>query len=100
MYYVYVLKSMKNGTIYYGYTCNLRRRLRQHNAGKSMFTSKHLPLKLVYYEAFITKLDAILREKSIKHHGSNKHHLKRRIVRSLKSVPLVASKGNTYLKDL
>ncbi len=100
MYYVYVLKSLRNGTVYYGYTSDLKRRLAQHNRGESTFTSKHVPLKLIYYEAFTSKIDAQKREAGLKDHGANKCHLKKRIVHSLKSVPLVASNGNTFLKDL
>jgi len=52
MYYTYILKSSKSGILYYGYTENLKRRLIEHNSGKSAFTKGHLPWKLVWYCAF------------------------------------------------
>lgn len=52
MYYVYILKSSKSGKLYYGYTSDLKRRLVQHQQGKSIYTKGHLPIKLVFYAAF------------------------------------------------
>gem|GEM_PF-1562811 len=50
MWYVYVLRSQKNGKIYVGMSQDIDRRLAEHNSGKSKFTSGHLPWKLVYSE--------------------------------------------------
>lgn len=55
MYYVYVLKSSKSGKLYYGYTDNLKRRIREHKEGKSRYTKGNLPVKLVFYSAFEDK---------------------------------------------
>jgi predicted GIY-YIG superfamily endonuclease len=55
MFYVYILQSSKSGILYYGYTENLRRRLQEHNSGKTKFTKGHLPWKLVWYCAFENK---------------------------------------------
>ena len=66
MYYTYILQSEKNGSYYIGFTRQLQKRIRQHNSGKSKYTSKHTPYKLVYYEQFKTKEEAILREKFFK----------------------------------
>lgn len=52
MYYVYILKSSKSNILYYGYTTNLKRRIEEHNSGKSQFTKGHLPWNLVFYSAF------------------------------------------------
>jgi len=52
MYYVYILKSSKFGILYYGYTKDLRRRLDEHNSGKSQFSKGHIPWTLVWYCAF------------------------------------------------
>lgn len=86
MYYVYVLKSVRNATIYYGYTQDLRRRLWQHNHKKSVFTAKHGPFRLIYYEAYLSKVDAIKREMRLKEHGGAKHHLRKRIMHSNMSI--------------
>ena len=66
MYYTYVLQSEKDGSYYIGYTKQLQKRFRQHNAGKSTYTAKHRPFKLVYYEKFNLKEDAVEREKYFK----------------------------------
>ena len=52
MYYVYILKSLKSGVLYYGYTEDLRKRVREHNTGKSKFTKGLMPWRLVWYSAF------------------------------------------------
>ena len=58
MYYVYVLESLKDNKLYIGYTNDLKKRLEQHNTGKSFSTKGRRPFKLVYYEAYSTKEDA------------------------------------------
>ena len=66
MYYLYVLKSKKNGSFYIGSTKDLRKRFKQHNSGKSLFSKKFLPWELVYYEAYQKYKYAFRREKSFK----------------------------------
>ncbi len=58
MYYVYILKSQRNGKIYKGFTNDLKRRIKEHKIGKSIFTKQNGPWQLIYYEAFTNKLDA------------------------------------------
>jgi predicted GIY-YIG superfamily endonuclease len=53
VYYVYLLESGKvAGQRYVGLTSDLRRRLAEHNAGKSSYTSKFGPWRLATYVAF------------------------------------------------
>lgn len=53
MYYVYLLESeVSGGQRYIGLTTDLKRRLADHNAGKSSHTSKYTPWRLVTYVAF------------------------------------------------
>lgn len=53
MYYVYLLESeVSGGQRYIGLTTDLKRRLTDHNAGKSSHTSKYTPWRLVTYVAF------------------------------------------------
>ena len=80
MFYFYVLKSTKNGELYFGYTEDLRGRLMQHNSGKVLSTKLKKPLVLVYYEAYHSQSDAKHREYSIKLRGNAYLQLKRRIV--------------------
>jgi putative endonuclease len=50
MYYVYVLRSMKNKILYKGLTHNLERRLNEHTNGQVQTTKQLLPLELVHVE--------------------------------------------------
>ena len=66
MYYVYILKSLQNGKLYKGLTIDLRRRIKEHNGGHSTFTRNNGPWKLIYYECFVSRIDAIEEEKFLK----------------------------------
>ncbi len=83
MYYVYVLKSKKNGEIYVGFTKDLKRRLSEHNKGLSFSTKRYIPWELIYYEACKSEVDAKTREFRLKYHGRALAQLKRRIKESL-----------------
>ena len=62
MYYVYVLLSEKDSKLYIGYTKDLKRRINEHKKGLSKAIKHRLPVKLIYYEAFLNKTDAHARE--------------------------------------
>ena len=63
MYYVYVLLSLKTQRLYTGSTEDLKQRFKNHNKGSGgKFSSKNRPYKLVFYEAFLSKTDAIKQE--------------------------------------
>jgi putative endonuclease len=83
MYYRYILKSNKDDSLYIGYTNDLRRRLKEHNTSFSKATKSRLPLKLVYYEAYLSEKDAKEREFKLKRFSSSYIHLKNRIKNSL-----------------
>lgn len=69
-YYTYILKSLKDGKFYTGYTKNLKSRFEQHNKGLAESTKDRRPLKLIYYEACLNQQDATHREKYLKtYHG-------------------------------
>jgi len=66
-YYVYILASKKNGTLYIGVTNNLLKRVYEHkNNLIAGFTKKYSVHNLVYYEAYSNIHDAIAREKRMK----------------------------------
>ena len=66
-FYVYILCSSKNGTLYVGVTNDLNRRVRTHKAGTiSGFTKQYGVCHLVYFETFEAITVAIRREKQIK----------------------------------
>jgi len=67
MYYVYLLQSeLVANQRYVGITSNLRKRLSDHNAGKSPHTSKYTPWKLVTYVAFSDRQKAEAFERYLK----------------------------------
>jgi putative endonuclease len=78
MFYVYVIKSLKDDKLYVGHANDLRKRISQHNDGLVKSTSHRRPLKLIYYEACNMSKDAIKREKSLKT-GFGRAYLKRRL---------------------
>lgn len=66
-YFVYILASQKNGTLYIGVTNNLLRRIEEHkNKVNDGFTKKYNVNMLVYYESTNYIIDAITREKRLK----------------------------------
>jgi len=77
-YYTYVLKSRKDGRFYIGWSEDLRLRVEQHNKGQVEATRGRRPLELIYYEACLSREEAIKREKSLKT-GFGRKYLKRRI---------------------
>jgi putative endonuclease len=83
MYYVYLLKSKKNSSLYIGYTNDIERRVKEHNKGLVGYTKKYIPWALVYYETFLSLEDTKTREKSLKYFGKAYGQLKRRISNSL-----------------
>ena len=66
MYFVYILHSLKDSKLYIGFTTNIERRKRDHDNGEVPSTASRRPLKIIYYEAHLSKKDALRREKYFK----------------------------------
>lgn len=67
-YYVYILASKRNGTLYIGVTSNLVKRLGEHKADVVKgFTNKYNVHRLIYFEQTNSVETAISREKQLKH---------------------------------
>ncbi len=66
MFYIYILRSDKDDSYYKGFTENPLLRLYFHNEGKSKYTSKKIPWKLVGLFIFETKTEALYKEKKLK----------------------------------
>jgi len=66
MYYVYILKSEKDGSRYIGVTEDLKRRLTEHNSGNALYSSAKKPFKIIWDCAFTTKTRAHEFEKYLK----------------------------------
>ena len=65
-YYIYVLRSLKDGQNYTGYTKNLKLRFEQHCNGEVESTKNRRPLVLIYFEGCLNQQDATHREKYLK----------------------------------
>ena len=66
-YWVYILASKRNGTLYIGVTNDLSRRVHQHREKRgATFTSRYGVDMLVWYEAYADVNEAIGREKQLK----------------------------------
>lgn len=66
MYYVYILQSLKDKSFYMGYSSDLKKRIKEHFSGQVTSTKKKIPFRLIYYEAYLEKKDALGREKFLK----------------------------------
>ena len=65
-YYVYILQSLKNNSLYIGYTSDLKKRFKEHNFGQNKSTKPYIPYKLIFYETFLNRVDAKNREEYLK----------------------------------
>lgn len=80
-YYIYTLLSLKDGKLYTGFTANLKDRLSRHARGEVKSTMNRRPLKLIHYEHFINKEDAMAREVFLKS-GFGRDNLKKALKRT------------------
>lgn len=78
MNYVYVLMSESDKQFYTGATTNLKDRLEKHQKGRVPSTRNRQPLRLIHYEACVSKDDAFRREKYLKT-GMGKRYLRKRL---------------------
>ncbi|HTS39088.1 MAG TPA: GIY-YIG nuclease family protein [Xanthobacteraceae bacterium] len=78
MWYVYIIRSRAFPTQEYtGATADLKKRMADHNAGKSTHTAKFIPWELVWYSAFPEKYKALEFEKYLKSHSGRAFARKR-----------------------
>lgn len=66
MFYVYILESIKNQSLYIGYTTDLGKRFEEHNRNLNFSTKANAPWEVIHYEAYRNKDDARRREKYLK----------------------------------
>ncbi len=78
MHFVYLLESESFHTWYIGYTTDIQNRVMAHNLGKNVSTVYRRPWKLLYYEAYLEKADALGREKFLKS-GSGHRFLRKQL---------------------
>ena len=72
-YFVYILYSEKRDRFYIGFTSDINSRLLKHNSGSTTSTKSGIPWELVYSEEYVTKTEALKREKAIKKKKSRKY---------------------------
>lgn len=87
MWYVYILRSIKDTNLYVGMTNNLRERFQSHNQGKVYSTHLRRPFEIVYFESHHNKHDAAAREQFLKT-GWGKNWIKKTLSNYLKSKKL------------
>ena len=75
MFVVYVIKSTRHKWYYVGSTGNLKRRVKEHNAGRVKSTKFRLPYELIYTKKFKTVEEALEREKKVKQNRSLKERI-------------------------
>lgn len=85
MHYTYVLLSDKDERYYSGYTGDLRERIREHEMGRVRSTAHRQPMRLIYYEACVSREVALRRERFLKT-GKGKRFLRNRLAASLRSL--------------
>lgn len=65
-YYTYILQSLKDKSLYIGYTSDLKKRFKKHNSGLNIDTKPHIPYKLIHFEGYLNRVDAKRREVYLK----------------------------------
>lgn len=73
MYYVYLLKSLKDNKYYIGQTNNIYKRLERHNSGLVISTKNRTPFVLIGYETYQTRSESMWREHQLKSHSDKKN---------------------------
>jgi putative endonuclease len=71
MYFVYILQSKQDHSFYVGQCDDLDRRMSKHFDGFSKYTEGKRPWKLKYFETFVSRTEALKREKEIKQKKSS-----------------------------
>lgn len=67
IYYVYFAKSYKTNKVYVGSTSKSpKERVAEHNLGHNLWTKSNRPFKLIYFEKYHCKTDALYRERFYK----------------------------------
>ncbi|MDD3711793.1 MAG: GIY-YIG nuclease family protein [Patescibacteria group bacterium] len=80
MYYIYILENKIDKSWYIGYSSNLKKRISDHLSGNGCrTTSIKSGWCLIYYEAYLKKLDAIGREKFLKS-GPGRKYIKKQLI--------------------
>lgn len=86
MHYTYILRSTSQpGAIYIGYTSDLRKRLKEHNAGQGI-SKRYLPWKVETYIAFSDRVEAKAFERYLKSNSGKAFMRKRLLSKNFKEA--------------
>ena len=87
MFFVYILRSLRDGKYYIGYTKNLEQRIQEHNREKSPSVKNRAPFELAYKERYEERREAAKREREIKSYKGGEAFKK--LIKSAISDPIV-----------
>jgi putative endonuclease len=73
IYFAYIIQSEKTYRYYTGSTDELEKRLRRHNNRETISTRNGVPWKLVHFEGFRTRTEAVAKELEIKSRGAGRY---------------------------
>jgi putative endonuclease len=93
--FVYLLRSLKDGEFYVGWTTDLKPRLEEHNAGLTTSTKHRRRFELMYYEIYPSPELAKNRERALKRNPNMLYHFKKRALR----IAAVAEGGEKVMGD-
>ena len=97
MNYVYIIQNIFSEELYVGFTKDLKRRLVEHNGnGKKFTTRKNGKWIIVYVEIYKSEEDARNREYRIKHNGSTRKELLKRINKCLLNTKSEAGRSESF----
>ena len=80
--YVYLLQNKKKGGFYIGWTTDIKRRVKEHNSGKSRYTKSRGPWELIGYEVLSNTEEAKKRERALKRNPRMLFYFKKRALSS------------------
>lgn len=75
MYYIYVLYSSKFNKFYTGFSQDIKKKLKEHNSGKTKSTKAFIPWKVIYTEECNSRIEAL--QKKYYKGGAEREKLKK-----------------------
>jgi len=73
IFYMYIIKSLNFDSYYTGQCSDIKIRLERHNGGHSKSTKAKAPWKLIYFEEFQSRSEAVRREREVKSKKSRRY---------------------------
>ncbi len=96
-FYVYILKSSRDGQYYIEQSSDINLRLRRHNEGSSRYTKGRGPWELVHQESYATRSEAMCRERILK--GLKRRDLIERIIKENNEVAVAQLAESRLRRD-